>query len=104
MKGLEIFGKNDWRPELHSGQTDGIQEVQGQEATSSQEWQPLEVLLASSYLVEKLHARDHHSAHNEVEKGLFQAGTGSRGCGHISLLTHHETIIPKNSSTKIPWS
>lgn len=79
MKGLEIFGKDDWRPELHSGQIDGIQEVQGQEATSSQEWQPREVLLASSYLVEKLHARDHHSAHNEVEKGLFQAGTGNRG-------------------------
>lgn len=79
MEGLEIFGKNEWRPALHFGQTDEIQEVGDLEATSCQEQQPQEVLLASSFLAGKLHAMGPRSVHSEVETGQSQAATGSRG-------------------------
>lgn len=36
VEGLEIFGEKDLRHELHSGLTDGIQEVVGQETSSPQ--------------------------------------------------------------------
>lgn len=78
MEGLEIFGEKDLRHELHSGLTDGVQEVVDQEAPSPPGQQPPGSQLASSYLAEKLHGKHPHSAHNAVERGLSQAGTENR--------------------------
>lgn len=79
MVGLEIFGEDDPRHELRSGQTDGAQEVEGPEATWPLGQQVPQALLASSDLVEKLREMRLHSARNVEEKGLFQAGTENRG-------------------------
>lgn len=78
MEGLEIFGENDLRHELLSGLTEGVQEVVGLETPSPQGQQPPGSRLASSYLVEKQHGKDLHSAHNEQQGGLFWAGTENR--------------------------
>lgn len=47
------FGEDDLGHELHSGQTDGVQEVEDPEASCTQERQPPKALLASSYLQRK---------------------------------------------------
>lgn len=78
MGGQETFEEDDLGHELHSGQIDGVQEVDGPAATSPQGQQPPKALLASSYLVENLREMGPHSGHNVVEKGLFQAGTENR--------------------------
>lgn len=78
-KDLEIFVEEDLKDELHSGQTDGVQEVEGLGTIFPQGEQAPKARLVSSYLVEKLSELGPRSAHNVVEKGLFQAGTGSRG-------------------------
>lgn len=77
MEGLKIFGENDLRHELHSGLSYGVQEVMDKKTPSPQGQQCPGSLLASSYLVE-LHEKDRRSAHNEVERGLFLAGTENR--------------------------
>lgn len=79
VEDLEIFGEDDLGHELHSGQTDEVQEVEDPEASCPQERQPPKALLASSYLVEELREMGLHSVHNSVEKGLFQAGIENRG-------------------------
>lgn len=70
--------EEDLACELRSGQTDGVQEADGPEATSPQGELPPEAPPALSCLVENLHEMGPHSAHNVVEKGQFQAGTENR--------------------------
>lgn len=70
--------EEDLARELRSGQTDGVQEADGPEATPPQGEPPPEAPPALSCLVENLHETGPHSAHNAVEKGQFQAGTENR--------------------------
>lgn len=70
-------GPGHWRHGLRSGQTAVVQEAG--EVALPQGQPPPETLVASSHLVEKWHGKGPHSAHNEEEKGPFQAGTESKG-------------------------
>lgn len=79
MQDLQICGEagpGHWTEELHSGQTAAVQEAG--EAAPPQGQLPPKALVTSSHLVEKWHAKDPHSVHNEEEKGRFLAGTESK--------------------------
>lgn len=87
MEDLEIFGENDPGHELHSGQTGGVQEVEGPVATSPQVQQPPKALPASSHLVGGLRETDRRrSARNVVEEGPSQTGTENRGVSPHNLV------------------
>lgn len=64
MEDLKTFGEDDLGHELHSGQTEEVQEADGPEAIAPGGQQPPKALLASSYLVETLCEMGPHSAHN----------------------------------------
>lgn len=78
MEGQGIFVEEDLAHELRSGQTGGVQEADGPEATSPQGEPPPEALPALSCLVKKLHEMGPRSAHTVGEKGQFQAGAENR--------------------------
>lgn len=82
---LEIFGEDGPGRELHSGQTDGVQEVGGPEATCPRA-QPPKALLASSHLVEHLCEMGLHSGRSVVKKGPCQTGTENRGVSPRNLV------------------
>ena len=65
------FEEEDLGHELHSGQTDGVQEADGPEATSLRGQQPPKALLASSYLQGKDRSlEEYESAKREDTKIL----------------------------------
>lgn len=76
---LEISVEDDLKGKLHSGQTAGAQEVEGLETMSPRGERAPKVQLASSYLVQNLSEKGPRSAHNVVEKDLFQAETENMG-------------------------
>lgn len=78
MEGQGIFVEEGLARELRSGQTGGVQEADGPEATSPQGELPPEAPLALSCLVKQLRETGPRSAHNAGEKGQFQAGAENR--------------------------
>lgn len=78
VEGLGISGEDDPGHELHSGQTDVVQEAGGPEAAPPQARPPW-ALLASSHLAEPLRERGPRSGRTAVERGPSQTAPESRG-------------------------
>lgn len=81
------FGKGDPGHVLRSGQTDGVQEVEGPVATSPQVKPPPEALPASSYL------QWDRTQRHQIEDANYEGRWGRDGLGQVVLQTITGRVI-----------